>query len=324
MSTYTGTGTTVVLSTTLPADNADLMASDVNVPLETLFNNDAALEQALAWSAPVAGLATVELELGALANLAVTGAADNGSGLIQLHVVAHGLHQGDLIQVSGVVGTVEANDSWIVSPSDSDHLDLLNSAFANAYVSGGAVTRRVQVAYGNTYRAATRKLGTPWTDGPLPIPTPTRGWTPTGTFATGDVLQNINPAPTTQTQIVGWSIDEGIAPMGARLTSVTVYYQPSNGHGALPVTQPVVAVYKRIFGSATAPTTLGTVTDTAATVGAYQGYRKLTVTFTAEPLDHYHCKYFVIFTTETGTNALEGISVFGADCTVGTRTLKQD
>ena len=45
MSTFTGTDANgVVLTATIPSDNASLMASDVNVPFETLLNNDAALQ----------------------------------------------------------------------------------------------------------------------------------------------------------------------------------------------------------------------------------------------------------------------------------------
>jgi hypothetical protein len=77
-----------------------------------------------------------------VANVAVTGAANNGSGLVRLTTAAHGLSTGDRVAVYGVVGTVEANGAWTVTAVDATHLDLQGSAFSVAYVSGGTVTNR--------------------------------------------------------------------------------------------------------------------------------------------------------------------------------------
>src|SRR6201999_2333995 len=76
--------------------------------------------------------------------LQVTGAANNGSGLIRLTLnqISNAFFQiagQNFIVVQGVVGTTEANGTWRVNIVDSTHIDLLGSAFVHAYVSGGAI-----------------------------------------------------------------------------------------------------------------------------------------------------------------------------------------
>ena len=69
---------------------------------------------------------------------AVTGAANNGSGLIRLTVpTTAGLVSGNTVKVSSVTGTTEANGTWTYNVIDATHIDLVGSAFVNAYVSGG-------------------------------------------------------------------------------------------------------------------------------------------------------------------------------------------
>lgn len=71
----------------------------------------------------------------------VTGAANNGSGLIRLTLVSsRGLMTGDTMVVTGVVGTTEANGTWVITVVDGTHVDLQDSTFTNAYVSGGTTT----------------------------------------------------------------------------------------------------------------------------------------------------------------------------------------
>lgn len=72
----------------------------------------------------------------------ITGAANNGSGLIRLTFAAgHGIGAAQIVQsiVSGVVGTTEANGTWKASYVDAYNLDLLGSTFANTYSSGGTL-----------------------------------------------------------------------------------------------------------------------------------------------------------------------------------------
>jgi hypothetical protein len=87
------------------------------------------------------GLTLESLDSLAHGALAITGAASNGSGLIRLTVASTAtLTTGQIISVSGVVGTVEANgEHWVMTVVDSTHVDLQGSTFANAYVSGGII-----------------------------------------------------------------------------------------------------------------------------------------------------------------------------------------
>ena len=68
---------------------------------------------------------------------AVTGAANNGSGLIRLTLDAANFRTGNFVTVAGVTGTTEANGTWVITKIDATHVDLQGSTFTNAYVSGG-------------------------------------------------------------------------------------------------------------------------------------------------------------------------------------------
>jgi hypothetical protein len=71
------------------------------------------------------------------APISITGAANNGSGLIRLTVTSTATVASAEQFVSGVIGTTEANGTWITTTIDGTHLDLQGSAFVNPYVSGG-------------------------------------------------------------------------------------------------------------------------------------------------------------------------------------------
>jgi len=85
-------------------------------------------------------------------NGTITGAANNGAGLIRVTNVAHGLTTNDYVDIVGVLGTVEANSEWKVTVIDADHFDLQGSSFTNAWTSGGTWTRPYQIA--TTYTIA--------------------------------------------------------------------------------------------------------------------------------------------------------------------------
>lgn len=74
-------------------------------------------------------------------NLAITGAADNGSGLIRLTLAdTSTLTTGAIHRIRNVSGTVEANGSFPVTVIDGTHVDLQGSTFTNAFAtSRGAV-----------------------------------------------------------------------------------------------------------------------------------------------------------------------------------------
>jgi hypothetical protein len=72
--------------------------------------------------------------------IAVTGAANNGAGLIRLTVASTAtMTTGKEFNVSNVGGTSEANGSWLVTVIDGTYVDLQGSTFSNAYVSGGTI-----------------------------------------------------------------------------------------------------------------------------------------------------------------------------------------
>jgi hypothetical protein len=75
------------------------------------------------------------------ASVTITGAADNGSGLIRITAAAHGLSSGDQVLIASVTGTTEANGLHVVTVISSSTFDLRGSVFTNAYVSGGTVIR---------------------------------------------------------------------------------------------------------------------------------------------------------------------------------------
>lgn len=71
----------------------------------------------------------------------ITGAANNGSGLIRLTSASHKLRTGDHITVSSVGGCVEANAAWVVTVIGANTFDCNGSTFTNAYTSGGSFKR---------------------------------------------------------------------------------------------------------------------------------------------------------------------------------------
>lgn len=70
----------------------------------------------------------------------VTGAVDNGSGLIRLEVLAHNLVTGESVVVANVGGVPNATGTWIVTRIDASHVDLQGSTFAGLYTTGGTAT----------------------------------------------------------------------------------------------------------------------------------------------------------------------------------------
>jgi hypothetical protein len=78
--------------------------------------------------------------LGTIGSIAVTGAANNGSGLVRLTVSStSGWATGDIKDVASVGGTTEANGTWTITVINGTTIDLQGSTYANAYTSGGYV-----------------------------------------------------------------------------------------------------------------------------------------------------------------------------------------
>ena len=67
----------------------------------------------------------------------ITGAADNGSGLVQITLVDHGFSDGDIVLQHDIEGTTEANGIFKVANVDTNTYDLTGSTFSNAWTAGG-------------------------------------------------------------------------------------------------------------------------------------------------------------------------------------------
>lgn len=73
------------------------------------------------------------------ATLAITGAADNGAGLIRLTVPPNNFVTGDKPQILNVGGVPNANGYFVITVIDATHVDLQGSTFAGTYTSGGTI-----------------------------------------------------------------------------------------------------------------------------------------------------------------------------------------
>lgn len=71
----------------------------------------------------------------------ISGAANNGVGLIRITLTAHGYVSGDNVHMDSVGGVPKANGSWVIKVFDADNFDLVGSSFAGTYTGGGTATR---------------------------------------------------------------------------------------------------------------------------------------------------------------------------------------
>lgn len=76
--------------------------------------------------------------------ITISGAADNGSGLIRITAATHGFSDEAIVTIHDVSGCTEANGTWQIDYVDANTFDLLGSTFANAYTSGGKVFQEKQ------------------------------------------------------------------------------------------------------------------------------------------------------------------------------------
>lgn len=116
---------------------------------DTIIAYDYGLDR---WSPPIAvsgcyiaalvkpGLTLESLDSPAPGSQVVSGAADNGSGLIRLTVGStSGWTTGDIKAVQLVGGVPNATGNWTVTVVDGTHIDLQGSTWAGLYTSGGIV-----------------------------------------------------------------------------------------------------------------------------------------------------------------------------------------
>lgn len=74
--------------------------------------------------------------------LQVSGAANNGAGLIRLTTtIPHTYVTGDRLNALNIGGVPNATGQWTVKIPNSTHIDLVGSTWAGAYTSGGTVLR---------------------------------------------------------------------------------------------------------------------------------------------------------------------------------------
>lgn len=78
--------------------------------------------------------------------LVITGAADNGGGLIRLTVASTaGLYDNNTATVASVGGVPNATGTWLIDVISATTFDLLGSTFAGAYTAGGTASVIVEI-----------------------------------------------------------------------------------------------------------------------------------------------------------------------------------
>lgn len=93
----------------------------------------------------ISGVTTVATVDAAINGLTITNVA-NALGVIRITTsTPHGMITGEYIEISGVVGTVEANGTWAILSVTTTSFDLIGSYYVNAYISGGTAVN-VQVS----------------------------------------------------------------------------------------------------------------------------------------------------------------------------------
>jgi len=94
---------------------------------------------------------TQGLDSNAVTYRTVTGAINNGSGLIRLTVATtNGMITGQYVTVQDVGGVSAANANWTITVIDSTNVDLQGSVFAGTYTSGGYLINNPSLPYNFT------------------------------------------------------------------------------------------------------------------------------------------------------------------------------
>ena len=96
---------------------------------------------------------TAGTTLTAATTTAVSGTASGTAGRVKLTVGSTaGISTNNIVTVTGVVGTIEANGAWLGTVVDGTHLELQGTTWVNAWVSGGSVvlSHNLAAVYSNT------------------------------------------------------------------------------------------------------------------------------------------------------------------------------
>ena len=81
----------------------------------------------------------------------VTGAVNNGSGLIQLTIATtNGMITGQRVTVQEVGGVANSSGNWAITVISNTQIDLQSSTFSGAYTSGGYVINNPSLPRGFT------------------------------------------------------------------------------------------------------------------------------------------------------------------------------
>lgn len=81
----------------------------------------------------------------------ISNAFNNGSGGIRLTVnTTNGMITGQDVTIGDVLGTTEANGNWTITVVSANTVDLNNSSFTNAYLSGGYIVNNPALPYNFT------------------------------------------------------------------------------------------------------------------------------------------------------------------------------
>lgn len=107
--------------------------------------------------------ATNSLTVGCVTEIAaktVIGTANVGGNVELQTSVAHTMNSGDYVEVSGVLGTVEANGLWEILSTAADKFRLVGSVYVNAWAGGGTQVAAQYVDFGATPRFIKYTSGT--------------------------------------------------------------------------------------------------------------------------------------------------------------------
>ena len=107
---------------------------------------------------------------------------------------------------------------------------------------------------------------------------------------------------TTSTTATTLFFDLPSLPLAGTVTSIGAWFKGDPGHAGSPATLPVVTFYKRARNSAS-PSTIGTLTDTYGSAGAYETSHLIEITGLTELIDKTANVYSFSVRSEGSTNA---------------------
>jgi hypothetical protein len=116
-------------------------------------------------------------------------------------------------------------------------------------------------------------------------------------------------------------------PNGATITQSRVYVRGPTGHGALPGSTIATELTRYKISTGAGDMAMGAGIDGSATVGAYEVVHPITMSglgTAASIVDNTQYRYAISVTSESGTCALAGSEIYGADVTYTTTRLDED